>query len=240
MNYLYDMKTIAKISVRFFLNKNVKPFHIPLLGDSDFYPLYVQVTFRRKNTQFRSLYQRQYLNIEEALNQDRNNLNYEKNIIQQVVEFEVKTKGERFKLIGLKDRYKNYTTEVGFSVKKYLRITLLASLEQSNSKYWMIMDPTSNWEVPIRLYYNASLKLINNFETFLPTNFKKDINTAEEFIRWSEKKKVSPLLIQWLNGSLKVEYKTFLQKKGNSKSLINEKLDLITKTVEFSEENELV
>jgi len=234
------MKTIEKISVRFFLNKNVKPSHIPLLGDSDFYPLYVQVTFRRKNTQFRSLYQRQYLNIEEAFNRERNNLNYEKNIIQQVVEFEVKTKGERFKLIGLKDRYKNYTAEVSFLVYKYLRFSMLASLKQSNSEYWMIIDPTLNWEVPIRLYYNASLKLINNFETFLPTNFKKDINTAEEFIRWSEKKKLNPLLIQWLNGSLKVEYKTVLQKKGKSKSQINEKLNFITKTIEFSEDNELV
>lgn len=240
MNYLYGMKTIGKISVRFFLNKNVKPIHMPLLGDSDFFPLYVQVTFRRKNTQFRSLYQRQYMNIDNAFNWDRNNLNYEENIIQQVVEYEVKTKGKQFQLKGLKDKYKNYTAEVGFSVKKYLRITMLASLEQSNSEYWRIMDPTSHWEVPIEIYYDACLKLINNFETFLPKNFKKNITIGEEFIRWSEKKKLSPLLIQWLDGSLKLEYKTFLQKKGNSESQINEKLNLITKTIEFSEENELM
>ena len=234
------MGAIGKISVRFFINRNVKALRIPLLGDSELFPLYVQVTFNRKNTQFRSLHQRHYMNIEDAFNRDRSNLEYEEKLIQQVVEYHVKASQEQFQLKGLKERYKNYTSEIHFHVEKYLRNTMLATLEGINSKYWVIMDPTTHWDVPSKIYYDASAKLINNFETSLPKNFKNEMIYGEDFIKWCKRQHESPRLIEWINDSIKEEYKQYLLNKGKSVKQIAKQFNFIDEVVEMVEENELV
>ncbi len=108
------MKQIGKITVRYFLNQKVKPTRIPLLRDSDLYPLYIQVTYNRKNTQFRSFHMGNYVNLEDAINQDGDRLDYEKELIRKVIEYEIKTKNENFQLKGMKDRYIKYKNEIEY------------------------------------------------------------------------------------------------------------------------------
>jgi len=231
------MNTIGKISVRFFLNINVNPKYEPLFGDTKFYPLYIQVTFRRKNTQFRSFYEQEYIRINDAFNRDHENLKYEEYIIKQIVQYEVKTKGEKFQLKGLKVKYKIYTAKVDFIVKVFLRDTMSTSLEQSTSKYKLIMNPERHWEVPLEIYYAAAFRLINNFEALLPKNFKRDMADGEEFIKWCEEKKDPPRLIAWLDQTLMQEYKIFLKSKANSDNQISDKLNLIKRAITYNEDN---
>lgn len=232
------MNTLGKISVRFFLNTNVKPLHIPLLGESNFYPLYVQVTFNRKNTQFRSSHRFTYMSIEEAFSRAGEFLKYEESLIKLIVKYEFIKKGANFDLTGLKDKYRIYTLDVKYYVEKHLRNSISGILTKTRSRFVTILDPSSNYQIPINIYYEAALKLIDNFEKILPENFKKELASGNEFITWSEKKEKSPRVIEWLSQITVEEYKKYLMKKGNSASMINSKLNIIDKAITTELEDE--
>ena len=229
------MTTIGKITVRYFLNQKVKPSRNPILGDSDLFPLYIQVTYNRKNTQFRSLYKGCWVNLEDAFKQDGEKLDYEESLIRKMIEGEIKTKKEHFQLKGLKDRYVHYSIEISFSVDKYIRNTIFNSADKTGSKFSTILDPFTRPYVTAELYYEASEKLIENFNAYLPKDFKKELIIGEEFISWCKKKKESPRLIEWLYHTLSDEYRIFLQEKGDSENQINSKVNFINKALKMSE-----
>ena len=99
------MKKQGKISVRFFLNKNVMPFTPPLLRGTKLYPLYIQVTYNRRNTQFRSEEGNCYTSIEEAYKIDRKKIENEESLIKKIVQFEIEHFKQDYQLAGLVDRY---------------------------------------------------------------------------------------------------------------------------------------
>ncbi len=234
------MKSIGKITVRYFLNQKVKPSRIPLVEGSDYYPLYIQVTFNRKNTQFRSLYNSTYVSLEDAFDKDGEKLDYEEELIRKMIEGEIKTEKEHFQLKGLKDRYMNYSREIAFSVDKYIRNTIYDSATKTGSKFSPILYPYKRPDVSAEIYYDASEKLIENFKSYLPKDFKRELIMGEEFIKWCEKKEVSPRLIEWIYHDLSNEYNIFLREKGNSENQIRSKVKFINKTVKLVEHLEVM
>lgn len=240
MLYICTMKTISTISVRFFLNRNVKPLHIPLLGDSEFFPVYVQVTYNRRNTQFKSFHNMTYMSIEDAFASAGEHFIYEEELIKQVVMFEVKTKGVKYELKGLKDRYRNYTINVKSYVEKYLRDILSESLKKSKSKFGPVLNVHYHYEIPVTLYYEASVRLVNNIDTFLPEYFKNEMIYGEEFIKWCNRKRNIPRLITWLNDTLKEEYRFYLKKKGEPENQINLRLNCLNNSIILTYKNEVM
>ena len=233
------MKAIGKITVRYFLNQNVKPSRNPILGDSDLFPLYIQVTYNRKNTQFRSLYKNNYVNLDNAFKIDGEKLDYEERLIRKMIEGEIKTEKEHFQLKGLKDRYVHYSIEISYCVDKYIRNTIFDSADKTGSKYSSILDPFTHPDVATEIYYEASEKLIENFKSYLPKDFKKELTIGEEFISWCKEKKESPRLIEWLYYTLPDEYSMFLQEKGDSENQIKSKVNFINKAVKLIEDLEV-
>ncbi len=234
------MIPIGKITVRYFLNKNVKPSRNPFFGDSDLFPLYIQVTYNRKNTQFRSLYDRIYTQLDEAFKMDGEKLDYEEGLIRKMIEGEIKSKKEQFQLKGLKNRYVHYSREIAYSVDKYIRNTIFDSTTKTDSKFSPILDPYRRPDVPGEIYYEASEKLIENFKSFLPKDFKQELNMGEEFIGWCRKKEEAPRIIEWFYHTLLDDYSTFLQEKGDSENKIKTKINFINKAIKLVEGLELV
>ena len=229
------MKSIGKITVRYFLNQKVKPSRIPSLGDSDHYPLYIQVTYNRKNTQFRSLYNKIYVSLENAFFLDGEKLDFEEELIRKMIEGEIKTEKEHFQLKGLKDRYMHYSMEIASSVNRYIRNTIYDSATKTGSKFSPILDPYKRPHISAEIYYDASEKLIENFESYLPKDFKRELIMGEEFIEWCRKKEEGPRLIEWFYHTLSRKYSMFLEEKGDNENQIKSKVKFINKAVKLVE-----
>lgn len=229
------MQKRGKINVTFFLNNKVNPITYPLLGETKFLPLYVQVTYNRKNTQFRSFYRGIYSSIEQAYENDKEKLNYEETLIRKVVEFEVEHKKQDFQVKGIKDRYMEYTMDLDYYIDKYLRNSIYDALTKTGSKFWKILDPFSRESVPVNIYYEASLKLIENFISYLPRDFSHEVNWGLEFITWCKKKKNIPRLIDWLDQTSLRGYKSFLKKGKYTEKHIERKMSFINKVIKIME-----
>jgi hypothetical protein len=205
----------GRISVRFFLNKNVNPIiSSPLTGSVDLFPLYIQVTYNRKNTQFRSFFQQAYSSMEQLYNdkEAKEKIAYEESLIKKVVEFEVKHKKQNFQLKGFQNRYLDFATGVDYIIDKYIRNKIDEALDKTNSKFKEMLNPY-HWEnISLSVYFEATQKLVEDFSSFLPEDFSLEMNFAHDFITWSQKRKKIPELIEWLDQSLIEEYKLDLKK----------------------------
>lgn len=107
---------MKKISIKFFLNKNLKPL---IINDIKTYPVYIRVTYNRKSTTFKfetseypdGLYLelKQEKNFEDAKIYPQF-LAFEK-VIETLVEKEVRRKKDRFDVKGIGDKIFTYYGE---------------------------------------------------------------------------------------------------------------------------------
>jgi hypothetical protein len=230
------MKNPNKISVRFFLNKNVNPTFSPLIGSVDYYPLYVQVTYNRKNTQFRSINKKTYSSMEQ-LYEDRESMEkmvYEESLIKKVVAFEVKHYKQSFQIKGFQNRYLDYATRVDYFIDKYIRNKIYEALDKTNSKFKEILNPY-HWEnIPLSVYFEATQKLVEDLNSLLPEDFSDEMNYASDFMVWSDKRKNSPELIEWLDQSLTEEYKLYLKKDKRTPEYIEKRTMFLHRALQIS------
>lgn len=230
------MKEPNKISVRFFLNKNVNPTFSPLTGSVDYYPLYVQVTYNRKNTQFRSISKKTYSSMEQ-LYEDRESMEkmaYEESLIKKVVAFEVKHNKQNFQIKGFQNRYLDYTTSVDYIIDKYIRNKIYEALDKTNSKFKEILNPY-HWEnISLSVYFEATQKLVEDLNSFLQEDFSLEMNYASDFIAWSDKRKKSPELIEWLDQSLIEEYKLYFKKGKKTTEYIEKRTMFLHRALRIS------
>lgn len=111
-----------KITVRFYLNKDVKPHH-PESGADNMYPIYCRVTYDRKNTKFKwgnAL-------IAESAEDDimhsafgKKSLQNDELLITRIVRFEEENLGDKFALPGLGDRIPPYRRIIHFEFEGIL------------------------------------------------------------------------------------------------------------------------
>ncbi len=88
-------------------------------------------------------------------------------------------------------------------------------------------------DVSVEIYYEATKKLIPDFDSYLPKKFKDELFVGGEFIQWCKKKKESPRLIEWLDKTLIDEYSKFLIRNRDSENQIMTKVKFINKSVKM-------
>jgi hypothetical protein len=233
------MTRTRKITVTFFLNKNVRPdpyTHSPLLSGKELYPLYIQVTYNRRNTQFRSTYHRSYSNIEEALlsKEEKDHRKYEESLIRKVVEYEVKHYGKNFSLKGFNDRYLNYSANIINPIDKYFRDLIYNAIVKTDSEFLKILDPYNLEQVPFDIYYKAASKLINDLDKKLPSDFPEEMNIVLEFLKWVESQDNLIELIDWLDHSAIEAFDSYLVKKEYEEIQINKIIAFINRIIKLT------
>lgn len=128
---------LYKIGVRFFLNKKVEQGIAPVDKKLSKYPIYVQVTYNRKNTQFRV--ELDFVTEEEFnASLDHIDLFEIRHTIEKVIEYEVLTKGDKFQLKGLGKRIEKYNSKLlnvlFSSVNKQLHASYLEYIKEVKSQ----------------------------------------------------------------------------------------------------------
>ena len=199
----------------FFLNKNVKPeVQSPLTGGNPKFPLYVQVTYNRRNSQFRSYYTRTYSTIEEAYStkENREHREDEKSLITNVVEYEIKHYGKDFQLKGLSDRYLDYSDSIYNPIDRYFREIIYNAVIKTDSEFIVILNPWDNELVSFSIYYKAATNLISDLHNKLPSDFTDEMKMGSEFLNWVEAQDILIRIVDWLNHSAIELFESHLRK----------------------------
>lgn len=233
------MKRDRKISVTFFLNKNVKPdshTHSPLLSGIDLYPLYLQVTYNRRNTQFRSFYHTNYSNLKDAFSgkEEGEHRKYEESLIIKVVEYEVRNLGKDFTLRGISDRYLNYSDNIANPIDKYFRDIIYNALVKTGSEFFEILDPWKLQNVSYNVYYNAAIKLHSDLTKKLPSDFEEELNMSRIFLEWVNTQNDLIRLIDWLDHSATKVYEAFLIKKRFNEEQTKNMISFVNRVIKIS------
>ncbi len=225
------MKPQKKITIKPFLNQNL----IPECSDSsgkNLYPLYIQITYDRKNTQIRSKYGMYY----ETLNDPGlfNLIAFESNILQKIIQFETSHSDSDYDLKGLKNKYTAYSTSVHYAVSEYLKVKLKAAIKRTNNELMHVLKfdgHKSNFDN----MYKASQLLFPNLEEKITSEFKKEIEAFHLM------HKLHPIgsgeysfaaLIDWKDNSFKSKFEASLNKElKQNKKQVSETLAIIDKIV---------
>lgn len=218
------MEKLKKITIKFFLNKNLHPVQLdyngetPLLG----YPLYIQVTYNRNNSQFKSHYGGYYSDlakIDEENFSGAGLLAFEENIVRKVIEHEIKKRGDKFDLKGINKKYDLFSTSIEVLLNSNLKQRLFRILlKQKPAEYSAIFN-FNDPKIDVLLLYKAASKLYESLEKNIPEDFKKEIKSYELFSLVNLKSKFTysfSTIIDWLEGNAKVEFEKKL--KNNVKT----------------------
>ena len=189
------MTRITKINVRHFINKNLKPYWSPYSGYSDEYPLYVQITFARKNTQIKSHFDNFYTSIDVALTEHKHILDLESNWLERIIAYEYETKGKDFNLKGFGQRYPVYSAAIPVIIDKELKKKFTEALINTESEFRNLLLPKDQ-HVSIITYHKAACILTKNkIDKNISMDFKKQIEAAGEYFElyWDEKNQICHL-----------------------------------------------
>lgn len=128
-----------KLTVKFFLNKEVKGKQVNIEGIIQ-YPLYVRVTYNRSTTKFIAG-NNWFPEFEESHLEENPTLQGVKSAIEKIVEYEVKNSTGDYKIAGLGDRVKTYSS----NILEALNRSLIVSLENELGKVMPYVE-FKEWE----------------------------------------------------------------------------------------------
>lgn len=190
-----------KITVKFFLNEAVEP--VQGEGRKKYYPLYVQVTYNRKNMQFKAKYSEYYENLEEV---KQSLLDFEERAIKSIVTHEAaKAKGE-YDLKGLKKKYDVYSTSILEALEHYLKPKLRIAVLKTGSELSKVLN-FKDANATIDLLHKAANLLFKDFDRNLPDKLKEELKAYEHYQKLYRPilSNDFPIVIDWVDGSHKEE-----------------------------------
>jgi len=226
------MSKLPKISVRHFINKNLKPYWSPYSGYSDEYPLYVQVTFARKNTQIKSHFDNYYTSIEIASKEHKHILDLEKNWIERIIAHEYKTKGKDFNLKGFGQRYPIYSSPIPTIIDQELKKKFTYALVETETEFRSLLLPKDPNVSIITYYKAASILTKTKIEKNISPDFKKEIETTSEYFERYWDGEIKPILIDWIDKSNIIEYQNWLESKGQNKKNVSRKIETLSRILD--------
>ena len=223
-------KNLSKITIKFFLNRNLAPMR---QHGKSFYPLYVLTTFQRKSTQFKSKSE-EYFEDFESLKKNRPDiLQFEERILRKMVEYEVEKVGEeKFTLKGLSERYPYYAISIYIALETYLKNKLQKQM-LSSADPLALVPHYENPAVTVSLLYTAAVRLFPGFESKMPAQLIEELQAYEyyqtlfplEFYMYD-----FAVIIEWLNGDHeKVLEEAFTNVYGNKPAELNRIVALLNK-----------
>ncbi|MBT3300885.1 MAG: hypothetical protein HOD63_14045 [Bacteroidetes bacterium] len=231
----------GKITIKFFLNKRLPSKSIvrdergQVIDEIVKYPIYIQLTFLRKSTQFKSSINTEY--SDSNYSEDDNALMMlEKMYIIKVIEYENIT-NKAFSLKGFKSRYDIYSEQIFSLLEQKAIKTFLGALNNSESNYTKLFFHVDFDKIPFDIILSAALELIPDFQDSFGEN-KIYIDTFELFYQeFTKKGDVLPVpyprLIDWLEGEGNINFDTINKIFKKNPECINTLSEIIMSRVEY-------
>jgi len=207
---------------------------LPECSDSNgktLYPLYLQITYNRKNTQIRSKYGFYY----ESLNDSelRSILLFECSLAEKLVRCEINNTNKEYSLAGLGTRYEVYATSIGIVIGDYLKGKMPFELKRMNSTFSDILN-FQNERKYFEDFYNASILLFKDFDKKISKEFKHEVSIYQlyrDFEPISISKYNFPTIIDWMCGDYKQQFEQKLRRVLKIDSKVNEAIEFIDQLI---------
>ncbi len=195
-----SLRKEKKITIKFFLNQALEP----VTGErgKKLYPLYLQVTYNRKNMQFKSRYGLFYKNLKEV---PAELTAFEEKLLTKIIRYEAKGAEESYELKGLKRKYDLYSISVYQALEAYLKPRLRLAVLNSGGELAQVLD-FNQPRIPTRLLHDAATLLFPQFDNGLPQKLQDDLQVYHLFQNLHQEPVLSydfPTIIDWLEGSYK-------------------------------------
>lgn len=219
-----------KITIKHFVNK--------LLGSGPVYPLYIMVTYNRKNTQFKSRINDYFINIEQTKDCTHKIAN-EQRIIKALVEHEINQQGDNYEVKGLGNKYDTYGTPLYTALSEYLKHQLGEAALKSNPIESFLFFTGVRQEIDFNMLYGGAQRLFDDLEENLPENFQLNVSFFQQYsklydmpdaiLKWQ-----FDAVIDWVDGSTVGDYTSKLAQiyRGKPES-IKERIKFINRAVNF-------
>jgi hypothetical protein len=217
-----------KITVKFFVNEMVQPL---IDGKTKRYPLYMLITYDRKNTMMRCHYGQYYKDLKEI-----DKINYpgllamEERIIKKTIEYELKQRRNSFDLKGTYKKYEQYSVGIHVLVERYLKDYLWSVLSRLEpfeyAKALKFTDP----DVTFDTLYKISKRIYKDLDNSLPRNFEQEIEVYRVFHKLYQGTFFQysfPVVIEWIDSSAVDDYREKL------KTFYSDDPSMVKKSVEF-------
>lgn len=228
------MKKPKKITIKFFLNKNLNPIE---QEDGSYYPLYTQITYDRKNTQIKCAYGFFYKSLQQAQEQESDLLIFEEKVLKKSVDYELSIHGDEFKLRGLGKKYENYCISIHALFNSYLKIRFKEILKDARPKKFLEVLNLDRGKIDFFTIYEASERLFQNLAEVIEEEFREEVSIYQVYFSLYEKslkddKYQFPVVIDWLEGSHQRDLDEKLKKKlPENPEMRTKSMNLINKIV---------
>ena len=224
------MKKQKKITIKPFLNQKLEPECSDQDGKT-LYPLYIQVTYDRKNTQIRSKYGTYYDDLNDTML--LNLKEFESKILYKVIEYETRDINRPYDLKGLKNKYDVYSMSIHIVMDDYLKWKLEKALQRTNSELMFVLK-YEGFKCNFENLYKAAQLLFKNLAEFIPADFKQEIKAftlLSKLQPLSRREYDFPTVIDWKDESFKSLFEKKLSKELNNKRAVTEMIKITDKII---------
>jgi len=181
------------------LNDRVLPFF------DKSYPLYIQVTYNRKNMQLRSRYAEYYYSVDDV---QPEMIAFEERVISKIITYEAgKFQGE-YDLKGLRRKYDVYSFSIHEAVEIYLKTKLRLAILKTKDELATVLNFSTPQATVARLH-EAARRLFKDFDHHLGAKLASELTSYEQFRELDKQPFLSytfPTLIDWMDGSYQEEF----------------------------------
>jgi len=221
-----------KVTVKFFINKAVLPV---VDGKTRRYPLYMLITYDRKNTMMRCHYGQYYKDLNEV-----DKVHYpgllvmEERIIKKTISYELTQRGSEFDLKGTYKKYDRYAIGIHVLLEKYLKAQLwnvISRLEPIEyAKAFNFNDP----DVEFNTLYKIARKVYKDLPLLQPKNFEQGIEIYQTFVKLYQGSFFQygfPVVIEWLDNSAVDDYSKKIKSLFKNSSMVNKSIEFIDRII---------
>ena len=222
------MDSKKKISLRHFANDKLKKDKTISHGDKTFYPVYLEIIYRRQHFQIKSLIDTYYTKEFESIDPtDRRLMKLEKQLIMKTIRFEESQLGDNHKLRGLGDRLPNYCAAVYDIVYDGLKNKLRKAIVKSKSEYIEVLDFEKE-NIPAMVLYRAAKSLLSDLGNYIDLNeYEQELRLWHKYFEIYPMKNIKkyryPAFIHWMADDHYSKIKAMLIKDENIPEKVIEK-----------------
>ncbi len=217
-----------KVTVKFFINKAVLPI---MEGKTKRYPLYMLITYDRKNTMMRCHYGQYYKDLNEV---DRVHypglMTMEERVIRKTISYELAQRGNDFDLKGTNKKYDQYAIGIHVLLERHLKNQLWSVLSRLEPFEYVKALNFTDTDVEFSTLYKIARKVYKDLPALQPKNFEQEIEIYLAFMKLYKGSFFEysfPVVIEWLDLSVVDDYQNKLT------SLYPDSPSTIKKSIEF-------
>jgi hypothetical protein len=226
-----------RITVKFFLNKALQPIEI---NNKKAYPLYMLVTYNRKNTMLKPHYGYYYRDLKEVSTHAGFSMPgvmaFEEKIVRKTIAYEIAKAGSEFTLKGIHKKYDVYCLGIHSLLERHLKKTLNnASMRTEPHEFNEALNfgPRISFET----LYTICKKIYTDLDKALPKGFDEEVKMYDDFLKLYGAPFFDynfPTVIEWLDESIKEDYRKKLSViHRDNKKMIDKAIDFVDRIIQY-------